>query len=190
MFLLKGLSSIVFGSDASGDERGSLLQLPEGELWYNNPMDYKASRRLIYPRASMTLVRTSSPFNYQLLVTRILEDGEQELLEEESVEEETQRSFLVDAVLKLRVVGSETDCAFVWFDLDHPSRICSWEFVAEKSKTNSTTLKLFEETLYQCMYERQYAKHRSEENEGEFRAFVDRLVNLANGRSSSPAEVL
>ena len=173
---------MVFGRD--GTASGSLIQLPSGQLYYRNPMDPRNSRTLVFKEASATIVKASAAFQYQLVVSRVYEEGEKELQDELDDEEEEQKSFLLDALLKPRreLTAEEEDC-FIWFDVCHASGICSWEFVADPSVSNTATLDAFEETLYRCMFERKFHKAHTEVSNGELQAFVKGLKAMTSSGS-------
>jgi hypothetical protein len=177
MFLLKGLSDIVFGK-----EDHSILQLPSGQLFYKNPTHPMNPKKLIYKECSATITRTSSPFNYQLLLTRIFEQGEASL----DAELDSEKSFLLDTVLKLRLQDLENEDGLkeptlLWFDPESASGICTWEFVVDMSQTNATTCNLFEQTCYRCMFERKISKSQNEVSEEEFQQFIKSVKALAKG---------
>ncbi|KAJ1339584.1 hypothetical protein BSLG_005831 [Batrachochytrium salamandrivorans] len=94
MFLLKSLGNIVFGENES-----SLIELKSGQLFYLDPSSTKSSRLLIFRDASLSVRRTTTKFNYQLVVTRIYEEvklngccGSDDLDDE--------HSFLLDSLLR------------------------------------------------------------------------------------------
>jgi hypothetical protein len=92
MFLLKSLGNIVFGK---GD--GTLVQLPNGSFYYLNPIENE-SRQLIYKECTASIKRTSMAFNYELVISQVLEEGE-ENFEEENVMKDSEASFLIDRCL-------------------------------------------------------------------------------------------
>lgn len=196
---------MVFGRDGTG-AGGSLIQLPSGQLYYRNPMDPRHSRTLVFKEATATIVRASSSsqtaqgtasFQYQLIVSRVYEEGERELQDELDEDEEDQKSFLLDVLLKPRRElttaedeGDEPKPCFIWFDVCHASGICSWEFVADPSVTNTATLDAFEETMYRCMFERKYHKAPSQVSNGELQAFVKGLKAMSSGGTVSSVDTV
>ncbi|KAJ2985359.1 hypothetical protein HDV02_000600, partial [Globomyces sp. JEL0801] len=141
MFLLKSIGNIVFGNND-----GSLVQLPSGKLFYLDP-NATQTRHQVFRDASMSIRKTDSPFNYELLVTRVFEEGEQELEAESENQEEDllhdfEASFLIDQCLLFTVEGSK----FIWADLEDETRTCGWEYVVDVS-SNQTSIDLFFETM-------------------------------------------
>ena len=81
MFALKTFGKLIFGSN--GQE--SMIELPQGQLYLVRPLSPKGYSELIYKDASISIRRTSTEHNFQLVVTRVFEEGEQELPEERLV---------------------------------------------------------------------------------------------------------
>ena len=87
MFLLKSLSSVIFGQN-----QNSLVQLPSGKF-------YTASNTVVFPKATATVMKTSKEFAYQLVVTAL-----------ESEDLDDSKEFLIDKVLCFKLEGD----AFIW----------------------------------------------------------------------------
>ena len=184
MFLLQGLSTLVFGK-----EEHSLCQLPSGQLFHRNPTDPRNPRQLIYKDASATITPSSTPFNYRLLITRVYEEGEQEL----NQDLDDQKSFLLDPILKFRsesVLSDEQNPAssrapnLIWFDLDSAGGISTWEFVVDMSRCAYAAFTSFESTLYRCMFERKFGKSVKEAPSEDVESFIIKVKAIGLGQDS------
>lgn len=119
--------------------------------------------------------------NFLLVITRVYEEGGQELLEDEDESEwlvvfystmhrllnfeiaDEEREFLIDQELEFRTDKTpEGDPTLVWRDLAGDVDEF-FEFVA--TGTNEPTKAFFETCMYRAMYERKY--NRSADNAGE-----------------------
>ncbi|KAJ3117592.1 hypothetical protein HDU96_006190 [Phlyctochytrium bullatum] len=170
MFLLRSIGSIVWGK--SDD---SLFQIPSGELYLINPPGSKIAKAMIFRNASVTIKRTTVSHNYQLLITRIFEEGEE--ADEEDVE--TEYTFLIDEVLRFKKVAHGNKRGFFWVDpLDEKERT-GFEFTVDSS-TNDATFSTFEHVVYQCMYERRSSKSHSEASEEELSSYISFAKAAAN----------
>lgn len=137
----------------------------------NGMNDWTISPLNSYRDAVATIRRTSVPFQYQLVITRAYEEGEEQLLEEdaectfmlssllvhlltyESTSAEDERVFLLDQGLSFRSGILDGDVTFAWRDLSgDPGDM--WEFVVNSKSVPKATSGVFEMTVLQCMYER------------------------------------
>ncbi|KAG9009287.1 hypothetical protein FRB90_008452 [Tulasnella sp. 427] len=101
-----------------------------------------------------TVRRTSVEFNYQLVVTRVYEEGEEALLEEED-ETDDERVFLISSELQFHSSSFDGQPTFIWRDTegdedDH------YEFVA--TGCDEPTRVFFESSVLRALYERTYQK--------------------------------
>ena len=110
--------------------------MPDGQLYLVRPLSPKGYSELIYKDASILIRRTSTEYNFQLVVTRVFEEGEEELLAEEEGGEDApqnqdEQSFLLDEALEFRVTIRDTgEKVFAWRDLDGSANDL-WEFVCD-----------------------------------------------------------
>lgn len=153
MFMLKS----IFGKIWGDQDNVELIQIPAGALYLVRPSSVKGSRECIYKDAVATIRRTQTEHNYQLVVTRAYDEGEQQLLDEDE-ESDDERSFLIDQSLDFRTATNpEGHPTFAWRDLsgvgDSDDLL---EFVMEDAQVNSVTRSIFEVTFLQCVYERKY----------------------------------
>jgi len=138
----------------------------------------KGYSELIYKDARAAIRRTSTEFQYQLVVTRAYEEGEEELLADQEDEggeadhlDKEEQAFLLDQSLQFRVDIRETgEKVFAWRDLSgSPSDL--WEFVCDHS-TKPETVETFEVVALRCQYERKYKKSAENATEEELQQFV------------------
>lgn len=126
--------------------------------------------------------------NFQLVITRVYEDGDQELLEDEdesksktstprthllialydySADEE--RVFLISEELEFHPGETDGEPNFIWRDL-HGDVDEFYEYVA--AGTNDPTRVFFETCMYRAMYERKYKKGADATRDSDFNEFV------------------
>ncbi|KAG6902236.1 hypothetical protein C0995_002868 [Termitomyces sp. Mi166 len=106
--------------------------------------------------------------NFQLVITRVYEEGDQELLEDED-ETDEERVFLVSQELEFRTGESDGEPTLVWRDLDGDVDEF-FEFVAPG--TNEPTRAFFETCMYRAMYERKYKKSADNTRDTDFEEFI------------------
>src|SRR5438445_9879081 len=111
--------------------------------------------------------------NFQLVITKVYEDGDQDLLEDEDesrhfihcvnppspeaslLTADEEKVFLISEELEFRTGETDGEPNFVWRDL-HGDVDEFFEFVA--SGTNAPTRAFFETCMYRAMYERKYKR--------------------------------
>lgn len=129
-----------------------IIQIPAGQLYLVRPDSIKGSRECIFKDAVATIRRTSVEHQYQLVITRAYEEGEEQLLDEDA-ESEDERLFLLDEALAFRSGSLDGDATFAWRDLSgDPGDM--WEFVCNSKSVPKATSGVFEMTVLQCMFER------------------------------------
>ncbi|KAG9042402.1 hypothetical protein FS837_010912 [Tulasnella sp. UAMH 9824] len=101
-----------------------------------------------------TVRRTSVEFNYQLVVTRVYEEGEEALLEEED-ETDDERVFLISSELQFHSSSFDGQPTFIWRDTEGDEDE-HYEFVA--AGCDEPTRVFFESSVLQALYERTYQK--------------------------------
>lgn len=184
MFMLKSLFGKIWGDQNNLE----LIQIPSGSLYLVRPGSIKGARECIYKDAVAAIRRTPTPHNYQLVVTRAYEEGEEQLLEEEDESEYTlarqvahrhairfsyantpadfptaddERSFLIDQELGFRLSKQDDERKLIWRDLqgDEDDLL---EFVIDSKQVNDVTASIFEFTFLQCVYERKTGRTHEE----------------------------
>ncbi|KAK0661689.1 VID27 cytoplasmic protein-domain-containing protein [Cercophora samala] len=163
MFALKGISRLIFGSN----NQESMIELPQGQLYLVRPFSPKGYSELLFKDASARIRRTAQEFQYQLVVQRVYEEGEAELLAEEEDDTEAdadilaaerdEKTFLLDEALHFRVENREgSERVLCWRDLSGDAGDV-FEFVCDGGILPAQ-VKQFELIAKQCQYERKYRK--------------------------------
>ncbi|KAK4177910.1 VID27 cytoplasmic protein-domain-containing protein [Triangularia setosa] len=164
MFALKGISRLIFGSN----NQESMIELPQGQLYLVRPFSPKGYSELLFKDASARIRRTAQEFQYQLVVQRVYEEGEAELLAEEEGDdteadadilaaERDEKTFLLDEALHFRVENREgSERVLCWRDLSGDAGDV-FEFVCDGGILPAQ-VKQFELIAKQCQYERKYRK--------------------------------
>nr|KIR84859.1 cytoplasmic protein [Cryptococcus tetragattii IND107] len=166
MFVLKSLLGKMWGNPANPE----LIQIPAGLLYLVRPDSIKGSRECIFQDAVATIRRTGTEYQYQLVVTRAYEEGEEQLLDEDA-ETDDERVFLIDQGLQFRFGTLDGDATCSWKDLSGEEGD-RWEFVSSKSVPKATN-SLFELTLLHCMFERKYLRSHEEATDEQLQALKD-----------------
>ncbi|PWN53039.1 putative VID27-involved in vacuole import and degradation [Violaceomyces palustris] len=156
MFMLKSLFGKIWGDQNNVE----LIQIPAGALYLVRSESVKGSRECIYKDAVAAIRRTATERNYQLVITRAYEEGEEQLLEEDE-ESDDERSFLIDEALCFRSSQIEDEPTFVWRDLNGDAEDLL-EFVIDSKQVNKVTMSIFEVTFLQCVFERKTGRSHDE----------------------------
>ncbi|KAJ3412789.1 hypothetical protein HDV05_000256 [Chytridiales sp. JEL 0842] len=186
MFLLKTIGSIVWGKADN-----SLVQIPEGELYKINPPGSKVAKTLLFKDCSATVKRTNVPHNYQIVITRIFDEGE----DEDDLDAETEFMFLIDEVLRFKRTGGKMGTSgnqpwcFSWLDPLDDSKSTGYEFIPNSSNTTETTVATFEMVVYQSMYERRSGKDHTEATDEEMEAYINFVKASSNNNKKAVASV-
>ncbi|TDZ48216.1 Vacuolar import and degradation protein 27 [Colletotrichum trifolii] len=163
MFVLRNVGKLIFG--ASNQE--SLIELPQGQLYLVRPLSPKGYSELIFKDAAARIRRTAQDFQYQLVIQRVYEEGEAELLAEEEGEdaeidalaaaERDEKTFLLDEALRFRVEFREgTEKIIAWRDLSGDTGDV-YEFVCDNVVSPGQVAQ-FDRIAKECQYERKYKK--------------------------------
>ncbi|KAH8819689.1 VID27 cytoplasmic protein-domain-containing protein [Xylogone sp. PMI_703] len=165
MFVLRNVGKLIFG-DTSKEQ---IIELPQGQLYLVRPLSPKGYSELIFKDAAARIRRTGQEFNYQLVVQRVYEEGEEDLLEDEEGEdtdiaalssERDEKVFLLDEELHFRSeIREGGEKVLAWKDLSGDIGDV-YEFVCDVSIT-SIQVKAFEAAAVNCQYERKYRKNAS-----------------------------
>ncbi|KAE8448276.1 hypothetical protein EG329_009707 [Mollisiaceae sp. DMI_Dod_QoI] len=176
MFLLKSVGALIFGDSS----KENLVQLPQGQLYLVRPLSPKGYSELIFKDAAASIRRTNQEFQYQLVIQRAYEEGEEELLDDEEGEdadiaalagERDEKTFLLDESLHFRSEfrqGGEKVLA--WRDLSGDAGDL-YEFVCDDS-TETAQVQAFEITAVHCQYERKHRKNYQTATEQDLAEFA------------------
>ncbi|KAG6032325.1 hypothetical protein E4U41_007248, partial [Claviceps citrina] len=169
------VGKLIFGSSA----QEALIELPQGQLYLVRPLSPKGYSELIFKDSAIRIRRTNQDFHYQLVVQRVFEEGEAELLAEEEGEdaefdalaaERDEKTFLLDEALHFRVESREGgETIFAWNDLSGDSGDV-YEFVCD-NQASTAQVQEFVQTARQCQYERKYRKPHTTASDEDYRQF-------------------
>ncbi|KKZ65846.1 hypothetical protein EMCG_08351 [[Emmonsia] crescens] len=160
MFMLRNVSKFVFGDTT----KESIIEIPQGQLYIVRPQSPKGYSELIFRDAAASIRRTGQKFQYQLVIQRAYEEGEEELAGDEDEEDaeglggdKDEKTFLLDEALRFRSeVREGGEKVLAWRDLSgDPGDL--YEFVCDSSIT-SDTISTFCLAAVECQYERKYRK--------------------------------
>jgi len=158
-----------------------MIELPQGQLYLVRPLSPKGYSELIFKDSSARIRRTAQDFQYQLVVQRVYEEGEAELLAEEEGEdadgdaeslavERDEKTFLLDEALHFRVENREgSEKVLAWRDLSGDAGDV-YEFVCDSSVLPEQ-VEQFDLVAKQCQYERKYRKPHTTASDEDFLQF-------------------
>jgi hypothetical protein len=158
MFLLKSLGNVIFGRG-----EGELVQLPSGKFYYHSST---AEKQQVYAEASIAVKKTSTPFQYELVISSKMSEDDEDM-------EDAEASFLIDRCLVFKAEGH----SLTWLDIEDDAGKAKWEFVVDSSST-AVSIDLFEETVVGCMFERFHQKSHESASTGELTKFIDELNEI------------
>lgn len=152
-----------------------ITEIPQGQLYLVRPLSPKGYSELIYKDAVASIRRTGQEFQYQLVVQRAYEEGEEELAEDDEDEggesfDKDEKTFLLDQSLHFRSEkrsGGETVLA--WRDLSgDPGDL--YEFVCDPS-VQQDKIQTFLLAAIDCQYERKHRQSAQKATDSELREF-------------------
>lgn len=157
----------------------SIIEIPQGELYLVRPHSLKGTSELIFKDAAARIRRTGQDFQYQLVIQRVYEEGEAELLAEEDGDDggadaldgnEDEKTFLLDQSLQFRTnIREDGEMAFAWRDLNGDSSDV-YEFICDPS-TKAGEVSTFEVVAVECQYERKFRKPKDAATEEDLQQF-------------------
>ncbi|KAL2186529.1 VID27-domain-containing protein [Thermothelomyces heterothallicus CBS 203.75] len=157
-----------------------MIELPQGQLYLVRPLSPKGYSELIFKDASARIRRTAQDYHYQLVVQRVYEEGEAELLAEEGEDAEAdadvlagerdEKTFLLDEALHFRVENREgSERVLAWRDLSGDAGDV-YEFVCDPT-IQPSQVEQFEQIARRCQYERKYRKPHTTATEEDLAQF-------------------
>lgn len=154
---LPKLTPVIVGKLFLGDDsKRSLVEVPDGQLYLVRPHSVKGSTELIFKDATASIRGTTTNFQHQLVITRVFEEGEEEL-EDDDEDASEEEAFLLDEALHFRAETRESgEKVFTWRDLDSVNGDL-WEFVCDTA-TKPETVQAFMTLALRCQFERKYQK--------------------------------
>ncbi|KAL9602929.1 MAG: hypothetical protein Q9219_001454 [cf. Caloplaca sp. 3 TL-2023] len=190
MFMLRNVTKYLFGDTS----KESILEIPQGQLYLVRPLSPKGYSELIFKDAAATIRRTGQEFQYQLVIQRAYEEGEEELLAEEDGEDgsaqalsadKDEKTFLLDQSLHFRSeIREGGEAVFAWRDLSgDPGDL--YEFVCDRS-VQAGEVGTFEMVAIKCQYERKFRKPQEAATEKDLQQFnfTDQTIPSASTVSS------
>ncbi len=160
-------------------------------MYLVRPLSPKGYSELIFKDAAASIRRTGQEFQYQLVVQRAYEEGEEELLDDDEGEngvveglggEKDEKTFLLDEGLHFRSeIREGGEKVLAWRDLSgDPGDL--YQFVCDRSVPPGEVA-TFEMVAMKCQYERKYRKSESTATEKDLHQF---LFNEQTIPSASP----
>lgn len=166
------MSKFLFGDTS----KESIIEIPQGQLYIVRPLSPKGYSELIFKDAAASIRRTGQDFQYQLVIQRAYEEGEEELADDEDEQGATdsldkdEKVFLLDQTLHFRSEVREGGAKILaWNDLSGDAGDL-FEFVCESSVA-SDKVATFELAALQCQYERKYRRSAQAATENQLKEF-------------------
>lgn len=166
------MSKFLFGDTS----KESIIEIPQGQLYLVRPLSPKGYSELIFKDAAATIRRTGQEFQYQLVIQRAFEEGEEELADDEDEQGATdsldkdEKVFLLDQALHFRSELREGSIKILaWDDLSGDEGDL-FEFVCDPS-VPSDKVATFELAALQCQYERKFRRSAQKATEQELQEF-------------------
>ncbi|KIJ70025.1 hypothetical protein HYDPIDRAFT_104706 [Hydnomerulius pinastri MD-312] len=177
----------VLGKVWQDPNAAEVVKIESGQLYLVRPGNVRSSRECIYNEAIATIRRVPSlEHNFQLVITRVYEDGDQELLEDED-ETDEEKVFLISEELEFRPGQEEStsESSFVWRDLEGDVDEL-YEFLMTE-ETNEPTRAFFETCMYRAMYERKFRTSADNVQDPDLAQFIWKppAPKSAKGKASS-----
>ncbi|TVY24695.1 Vacuolar import and degradation protein [Lachnellula hyalina] len=162
MFVLRNVGKFIFGDTS----KQSMIELPQGQLYLVRPLSPKGYSELIFKDGAARIRPTNQEYQYQLVIQRAYEEGEEELLDDDDGEdaesaalaaERDEKTFLLDESLHFRSeIRPGGEKVLAWRDLSGDAGDL-YEFVCDNSIAEDQ-VQAFELTAVQCQYERKHRK--------------------------------
>lgn len=177
------MSKYLFG-DASKEV---ITEIPQGQLYIVRPRSPKGYSELIYKDAVASIRRTGQEFQYQLVIQRAYEEGEEELAEDDEDQgvdtlDKDEKTFLLDQSLHFRCEQRASgEHVLAWRDLsgDHGDL---YEFVCDAS-AQGDRVQTFVLAAIDSQFERKYRRSAQRATETELQEFNfddDDIIPLAS----------
>ncbi|KAI9927719.1 hypothetical protein AWENTII_012642 [Aspergillus wentii] len=172
MFMLRNVSKYLFGDTS----KESIIEIPQGQLYLVRPLSPKGYSELIFKDAAASIRRTGQDFQYQLVIQRAYEEGEEELADDEDEQgaadglDKDEKVFLLDQSLHFRSEVRDGGVKILaWSDLSGDLGDL-FEFVCDPA-VPSDKVATFELAAVQCQYERKHRRSAQKATESELEEF-------------------
>ncbi|RKP10131.1 VID27 cytoplasmic protein-domain-containing protein [Thamnocephalis sphaerospora] len=161
--MLKSLGNLIWGQ-----QDPTVVRLTSGQLFSRAGKDGGLALQLVFKDAQASIRSTSAPHQYQLVISRVYEEGEEELLQEQGIDLDDDYEFLLDTALHMHVTQVDGTSAFVWDDLTgEPGD--KLQFIVDEGIPQAKVTE-FERAALRCMFERQYERPGSEATDEDLEA--------------------
>ncbi|KAJ5965495.1 Vacuolar import and degradation protein 27 [Penicillium waksmanii] len=172
MFMLRNVGKYLFGDTS----KEAIIEIPQGQLYLVRPLSPKGYSELIFKDAAATIRRTGQEFQYQLVIQRAYEEGEEDLADDEDEQgaadglDKDEKIFLLDQSLHFRSEVREGGIKILaWDDLSGDEGDL-FEFICDPS-VPADKLATFELAAIQCQYERKFRRTAQKATEDELQEF-------------------
>ena len=167
------MSKYLFGDTS----KESIIEIPQGQLYIVRPLSPKGYSELIFKDAVATIRRTGQEFQYQLVIQRAYEEGEEELAGDdgedsaaEGLSDNDEKTFLLDQSLHFRSdIRESGEKVLAWRDLSGDQGDL-YEFVCDSS-VQAEKVATFELAAVECQYERKYRQSAQKATEAQLQEF-------------------
>ncbi|KIW75099.1 hypothetical protein Z517_11870 [Fonsecaea pedrosoi CBS 271.37] len=187
MFMIKNVSKYLFGDSS----KEVITEIPQGQLYLVRPLSPKGYSELIYKDAVASIRRTGQEHQYQLVVQRAYEEGEEELAEDDDDAgaeglDKDEKTFLLDQSLHFRSEKrSAGETVLAWRDLSgDPGDL--YEFVCDSS-VQEEKIQTFLLAAIDCQFERKYRRSAQRATDAELQEFYFDSDDAIPAASSIPA---
>lgn len=167
------MGKLIFGDTS----KESIIEIPQGQLFLVRPLSPKGVSELIFKDAAATIRRTGQEYQYQLVIQRAYEEGEEDLAEDEDEQgagdslDKDEKVFLLDQGLHFRSeVRDDGNKVLAWDDLSGDEGDL-YEFICDPS-VPSEKVATFEIAALQCQYERKFRRSGQQATEAELQEFA------------------
>ena len=167
------MTKYLFGDGS----KEAIIEIPQGQLYIVRPLSPKGYSELIFKDAVASIRRTGQDFQYQLVIQRAYEEGEQELSEDENedgtaegLSDKDEKIFLLDESLHFRSnIRESGEKVLAWRDLSGDQGDL-YEFVCDSS-VQAEKVATFELAAVECQYERKYRQSAQKATEAQLKEF-------------------
>lgn len=180
MNILRGLGNYVLGS--KNDDEIALIAA--GQLFLVRPHSSRGHSEQIYKDAAASIRKTVLPHQYELVITKAFEEGEdQELDSEVERLDAIEKPFLLDDCLELCMTEQAENIVFAWRDLSG-DRGDMYEFACD-TNTGIATAKNFQKLAAECQFERKYGRSSQGADQLLVNDFVRNKISVPASRRSA-----
>ena len=176
VLIYRAVGKLIFGDTS----KESLVELPQGQLYLVRPLSPKGYSELIFKDAAARIRRTNQEYQYQLVIQRAYEEGEEDLADNDDGEdpelaalaaERDEKIFLLDESLHFRSeIREGGEKVLAWRDLSGDAGDL-YEFVCDNS-IDDAQVQQFEITAVHCQYERKHRKNYNTASEQDLAEFA------------------